>query len=369
MASVVFINRFFYPDHSATSQLLTDLAFYLSSKGHNVKVITSRQLYGGSDTLLSAKEVINSVSVIRIWTSNFGRQNLIGRSIDYLSFYISAFFTLLRIAHKGDYIVAKTDPPLISVVAKICAWLKSSKLINWTQYLFPEVGTELGVKIINILEPLLISIRNMSLKGAYRNVVIGETMKDRLVSIGIKDEKIITIPNWSDSEMIKPVPLTENRLRNEWNLTEKFVIGYSGNMGRAHEFDTILNIAESLKDGSDIVFLFIGEGAKRQWLMDEVNKRDLTNVIFKPYQSRENLKYSLSLPDIHLISLLPNLEGLIVPSKYYGVAAAGRPCLFIGDINGEISRILKSHKCGHSVEIGDTEEAVRYILELKNNAI
>jgi glycosyltransferase involved in cell wall biosynthesis len=147
-------------------------------------------------------------------------------------------------------------------------------------------------------------------------------------------------------------------------LRDKFVVGYSGNMGRAHEFATLLDAAHRLRDDSDIMFVFIGAGAQRAAIEEEVKRRGLTNVLFQPYQPRERLALSLSVPDLHIISLRPQLEGLIVPSKFYGIAAAGRPTLFIGDADGEIPRILNAYQCGATVSIGDVDSMLRYIRSL-----
>jgi len=367
MPSIIFINRYFYPDHSATSQLLSDLVFHIGESDKKVQVITGRYLYDSSDIELAAYEEINSVSVTRIWTTHFGRGNLLGRAIDYLSFYVSALFVLFKTINKGDCVIAKTDPPMISVIASIVVRTKSAKLINWTQDLFPEVGAELGIKVLEYAKPIFLKLRNSALKNASLNVVIGETMKNKLIDLGVDSNKIKIIPNWSNGDKIYPVPTSENLLRQEWGLQNKIIIGYSGNMGRAHEFETILNIAESLKNDDEFVFLFIGGGAKKQWIENEVLKRGLNNVIFKPYQSRDLLHQSLSLPDIHFISLLPNLEGLILPSKYYGVAAAGRPCLFIGDSDGEISMILKKYDCGYSIHPGDVHKGIEIIKSMKTS--
>jgi glycosyltransferase involved in cell wall biosynthesis len=135
-------------------------------------------------------------------------------------------------------------------------------------------------------------------------------------------------------------------------------------MGRAHEFDTILNAIEILKSYNDIAFLFIGDGAKRQWLESQAKQRKLDNIIFKPYQDFSKLSYSLSVGDVHLISLIPELEGLIVPSKLYGVMAAGRPSLFVGSDEGEIKRILAESNCGRSTLIGEADNLANEIITL-----
>lgn len=351
---IIFVNRYFSPDHSATSQLLGDLAFDLARKGVQTTVITSRQVYDNPSARLPAREVVQDVQVIRVWTSRFGRSSLIGRAIDYFTFYFSALASILLEADRGDTIVAKTDPPLISVIASWGARWKGAKLINWVQDLFPEVAVELGVSLLQGRAGSVIKhLRNRSLMAADRNVVLGEHMQNRLIGEGVAEARIRIIHNWSDEGAIYPVKREENRLRKEWELSNKFVVGYSGNMGRAHEFGTILGAAEILRQRTDIVFLFIGGGARRHWVEEQISARNLKNIILKPYQPREQLAESLSVPDVHFISLKPRLEGLVVPSKFYGILAAGRPVLFAGSPTGEIANMIKKAKCGVSIELED----------------
>ena len=144
---IIFLNRFFYPDHAATSQLLSDLAFALADGGREVHVITSRQRYDEPESLLPARERIRGVEVHRVWTSRFGRNWLPGRTMDYLTFYTSAAWTLFRLAHSDHVIVAKTDPPLISAVAAMVARLRGARLVNWLQDLFPEVAVASGLRV------------------------------------------------------------------------------------------------------------------------------------------------------------------------------------------------------------------------------
>ena len=360
----VFVNRFFYPDHSATSQILSDLSFFLSRSRYKVWVITSRQVYDNPDATLPHKDVVQGVRIIRVWTSRFGRQRLWGRAIDYGTFYLSALWCLLRIVRAGDTVVAKTDPPLISVVAAIATRLRGAVLINWIQDLFPEVASALAVKGTGLSERLLRHLRNRSLQEARRNIVIGEGMARKLREEGIQSDRIRVIHNWADGSTIQPVDLENNELRHEWCLENKFVVGYSGNFGRAHEFATILSAAEILRDVTQIVFLFIGAGAQLASMRKQIEAKGLGNVLIKPYQPREQLRLSLSLPDIHVISLLPSLEGLIVPSKFYGIAAAGRPMLYIGDVQGEIPELIRTAQCGFSVEVNQAAQAAAVINKL-----
>lgn len=367
MRQLIFVNRYFYPDHSATSQMLTDLAFNLAENGKAVRVITSRQVYDHARADLPANETINGVQVMRVWTTRFGRSSLMGRAIDYLTFYSSAAWRLLVSTSRGDTVIAKTDPPMISILSAIIARLRGARLINWIQDLFPEVAVALGVKSIGAISPLLMKVRNYSLRAAHTNVVLGDRMAGRVLSYGIPEQRIQVIHNWSDGKDIMPLGHDHNRLRHEWGLDGIFVIGYSGNMGRAHDFQTLVETASILKHENNIAFLFIGSGAQQGWITKQMQAREIRNVHFKPYQPRNLLTLSLSMPDIHIVSLLPSLEGLIVPSKFYGIAAAGRPVLNIGDKDGEIARILNKCSCGHTVEPGDALGAAEYIRMLVSN--
>lgn len=362
---IIFINRYFYPDHSATSQLLTELAFDLAKLGYDIHVLTSRQIYDDSSARLSAYDITNNIHILRIWTSRFGRKNLIGRSIDYLTFYMSCALNLFHVVSRNDLIIAKTDPPLISEVTSVIARLKKAKMINWLQDLFPEAALALKIKGISpFLSRLLLIIRNASLRFASVNVAIGVNMSRKLIRLGIPRNSIEVIHNWSDANLITSKTPQNNRLRQKWNLNGKIVVGYSGNMGRDHEFNTILDAAHHFEHSTKVVFLFIGGGLYCDWIKSEVSKRGLNNFIFKPYQPRSKLGESLTVPDIHLISFKPELEGLAVPSKFYGVAAAGRPILFIGDRNGEIGRIVREEECGLTANIGDKQKVEDYLIQL-----
>ncbi len=361
---LVFVNRYYAPDRSATSQLLAQLAEHLADSGAEVVVLTSRQLYGRSKAGLRPKEVINQVLVRRVWTTSFGRSYLPGRALDYVTFYAAAFFSMLRLLGPGDCVVAKTDPPMVSVVAIVAACLRRATVVNWIQDLFPEVATKLGVGVVAWLEPLLCSVRNASLRRSRATVVLSEGMKDVLASQGVPSAQMVVIPNWSDGKAISPIPREQNPLRRTWGLSDHFVVAYSGNMGRAHSFVPLLDAIYRFRDDARFTFIFIGDGAKRAELERFVRSRRLHNVSFKPLQDPSMLHLSLSAADLHVTSLIPALEGLIVPSKVYGILAAGRPVLHIGDPGGEIGSMVSRYDCGLAVTENDADAAVGYIEEL-----
>ncbi|MEE9588361.1 MAG: glycosyltransferase family 4 protein [Hyphomicrobiaceae bacterium] len=377
---LIFLNRFFYPDHSATSQMLSDLVFALAERGRTVIVITSRQRYDAPEDTLVPQETVNGVSILRVRTSRFGRGNLVGRAIDYATFYLSAAWCLWRLARSGDVVIAKTDPPMLSVIAVPVCWLRGARLVNWLQDVFPEVATAAGVggRGGNLVFSPLRRLRNRSLAAAEANVVLGRRMAEHLRSQGVREHQIRVIPNWQDGRLVRPVTHEANPLREAWGLNGKFVVGYSGNLGRVHELDTIMDALALVQSWQcaggekgaarpEIVCLFIGGGALHATLAEEVARRQLESIEVKPYQPRDQLSQSLSIADVHLVTLRPEFEGLIVPSKFYGVAAAGRATLFIGDPDGEIPRLLSQYACGLSVEPGDGEGLARAILALSHN--
>jgi glycosyltransferase involved in cell wall biosynthesis len=356
---LVFVNRFFHPDHSATSQILSDLCFALAARGHDVHVVTSRLRYDDPSLALPANETASGVAVHRVWTTRFGRGTLPGRAMDYLTFYLSALWRLARLADRNTVLVAKTDPPMISVAAALAARATGARLVNWTQDLFPEVAVAAGMRAMPAMlaRPLAV-LRDWSLRCAVRNVAIGERMRARLVARGLPEAKLAVIHNWADGAAIAPQGAEgggaeASPLRREWGLEEKFVVGYSGNLGRVHEFATVLDAAGQLADRDDIVFLFIGGGHRLGAVKGEAARRGLSNVQFRPYQPRERLAQSLGACDAHLVTLRPELEGLVLPSKFYGIIAAGRPVMFVGAADGEIAGLVNEARCGQAFRVGD----------------
>jgi colanic acid biosynthesis glycosyl transferase WcaI len=368
MQRVVFLNRFFPPDHSATSQLVGDVATYLASCGYDVHVITSQQRYDQPQARLPTQDILNGVHVHRVATTQFGRSNLLGRAVDYLSYYVSAWRTLWAAVQPRDILVAMTDPPLISIVTMAVAKRRGAHLVNWLQDIYPEIALELGVPFLKgPVFSLIAKLRDRSFKAAAANVVLGDRMADRVTARGVAADRIHVIANWCEDDKVHPVSPSENPLRREWKLEDKFVVGYSGNLGRAHEFDTVLAAADRLKSNPEIIFLCIGGGHLMKRLTECVRERNLGNFRFMDYQDQSTLGLSLCVPDVHWISLLPQVEGLIVPSKIYGIAAAGRPVIAICDKDGEIARLVEQHQCGDVVEPGNPDALVNLILRLSTD--
>jgi colanic acid biosynthesis glycosyl transferase WcaI len=376
---VLFINRYFYPDHAPTGVLLSDLAFALSQQGVHVAVISSRSRYGGGDSLSSPRETLDGVDIYRVWTPRLGRYGLFGRALDYGSFYLAGGWRLWRLAGAGDVVVAKTDPPMLSVIAALTARPKKARVVNWLQDIFPEVAEALGVggRLGQTGFRLLRPLRNWSLRVADTNVAVGDAMAAHLKKEEIAPEKTRVISNWADGAKIVPIAPTKNDLRKKWGLSDRFVVGYAGNLGRAHDVDTIIEAMTVLHDRAtnsppddvarQIMFVFVGGGAQHAKLAREVSRRQLKVVQMHPYQPQERLAEILGVADVHLVSLNPKLEGLIVPSKFYGIAAAGRPALFIGASDGEIARLINQSDSGLIISPGDAEALTCRILQLADD--
>lgn len=353
--TIVFVNRLFYPDESATSQLLTDLTVHLSESRQRVIVVASRSS-GPNGNPLPKREHFRGVQIRRVWSARADGRSLSIRFLRYLSFYPGAFLELLRVLKRGDLVIAKTDPPLISFVALVAAKAKGARLINWIQDLYPEVAIELQTPLVSRpLGRVLGSFRNLALKLAKANVAIGSTMAERLTSLGVPSSRVTIIQNWADQAVVQPLDTKESSARREWGLAESdIVVGYSGNLGQAHEVETLVGAAKILRERRDVKFLFVGGGHQHPKLNRLIEEEGLKSFLFKPHQPREQLGDALAAADVHWVSLRPQLEGLVVPSKLFGILAAGRPVLSVCDEEGEVSRIVRHHKCGFIVEPGDS---------------
>ena len=358
---VVFVNRFFHPDLAPTGLYAAGVAFDLAAAGYEVHAVTSRLVYDGEGSGYAAQETVRGVQVHRVWTTRFGRGSLVGRACDYASFYIAASWRLWRLLGAGDVVVAMTDPPLVSVVAAFAARLRGARLVNWLQDVFPETAVRSGMRLLaGPLGAPARMLRDWSVRGAAVNVVLGERMAAEVARL-VPGARLRVVPNWTDGTALLPMASEASPLRREWGFEGKFVVGYSGNLGRVHDCETLLAAARLLAGERDVVFSFVGGGFHFQRL----RAAGLANVSVRGYVPGTRLGESLAACDLHLVTLLPAFEGLIVPSKFYGAAAAGRAVIFIGDADGEIARAIAAHGCGMTVAAGDAAGLAAAIRELR----
>ncbi|MES2699602.1 MAG: glycosyltransferase family 4 protein [Pseudomonadota bacterium] len=370
-ARIIWVNRFFYPDESATSLMLTDLVRELAkqSGGRHHHLVTSNARYAPGEQ--GDDQSIPGVTVHRIPALGRNNASLAVRLANFVLFYCGALLVLLRQARRGDMIVALTDPPLIGTIAALAAWLKGARLLHWVQDIFPETASRLGfAREGGVLEAMLVRLRDAAWRQSTGCVVIGGRVGQFVADHGVPAPRIFAIPNWADDREIRPIAAPDNTLRQKWGYTpEQCVIGYSGNLGRAHEVATKVSAMLRLREkGPDNArFLFIGGGARQEELRQLAGKWDEGLLAFQPYQPLAQLRESLCVPDVHWISLLPQLEGLIVPSKLYGALAAGRAVVFVGDPQGEVASLLAEGECGASFAPGDGEGLAAYLATLAND--
>jgi colanic acid biosynthesis glycosyl transferase WcaI len=185
-------------------------------------------------------------------------------------------------------------------------------------------------------------------------VTLGEEMARTVAQSGAPAERIETIPNWAPRELHTPASAEAiATCRERWGLADKFVVAYSGNLGRVHEFATILQSAALLRDRTGVIFLFIGQGARFDEVSAAARDRGLANVRLLPPEPRETVAASLAAADAHLVTLRPEYSSLVFPSKLAGALAASRPVLFVGPVTGEIGLLLERNECGAAVAPGD----------------
>ena len=344
---VIFINRFYWPDEPASAQLLTDLAEACATAGRDVTVVTSHP----GDPGVLRRETRHGVHIERVRSSRARHSGLAGKAADFATFHAGALWRLFTLARRGDAVIAMTDPPLLGVGVWLVAAVRGARLFHWVQDIYPELAIELtGHRWLAVLRPL----RNLAWRRAAGCVTLGADMAAVLAAAGVAEKKIRIIPNWPPIGLGPPPPAAITVLRAEWNLAGKFVVAYSGNLGRVHDLEPVLAVAEAVRSDQRIAFLFIGSGAQRAALEAGAARRGLDNVQFRPPQPRALLATALALADVHLVTLRPGCERYVFPSKFYGVAAVGRPVLFIGPRDCELAQLVTGRGLGRAFDRTET---------------
>lgn len=368
---VCFFNRSYYPDLGATGQLLTELAEDLVHRhGCKVSVVAGPPLLREQKNqplkrnwLLVKKESRNGVEIFRAAGTVFRSRKFAGRATNYLSYFFSACLAGLRVP-RPDVVVSLTDPPLIGLAAFLTSRRSGARFVFLCQDIFPEVAALLEDFHSETLNWSLARINRFLVRKADRIVALGEAMKDRLIAgKGAPPEKVKVIHNWADCSLIVPEP-KRNPFSVAHGLVDSFVVMHSGNMGLSQSLETLLDVADRLHDYPDIVIALVGDGVKRQDLESKARARGLANVRFFPYQPKERLKDSFASADVFIVSLKKGLTGYIVPSKLYGILAAGRPYVAAVEEMCEVAAITKGHNCGLIAAPEDPEDLAQKILAL-----
>ncbi len=363
--SMTIINQFFYPDVDANAQFAYDLAKGLIKKGFKVRVVCQRGLKFRRDTEEKAKNIekINGIEIHRL-PDAFSHKNLSMKFLRHLLFYFFLFLKLLSFTSKNSKLLVISNPPFSAFIAAILKPFKQYKYFFMIQDVYPDAMASYGIiKNISFTYRLLDIAEKFACKHSEKIFTLGHYMTKRINDKGISKEKIIEIPNWG-FDNLSPVKKTENPLIAEMNLRDRFIILYSGNHGTGHEFNTILKgTVELSKKYKDIYFLFIGGGARFNEIKKFRKEHPEANIRTFDYLPFEKLNYGLNLADISLVTMRKGWEGVIVPSKIYGIMAVGSPVVYVGP-ESDISWTIEKYKCGFNVENGDTESFIQNIEEL-----
>ena len=368
---ICFFNRSYWPDHAATGQLLTELAEDLVNRhGCRVTVVAGRALRGGdqNERRYSAvsREIRNGVSILRangtrLWPGRFA-----GRATNYLTYFGSACLAGTRL-DRPDIVVTLTDPPILGLAALWAARRANARFVFLCEDVFPEVATLLADFQSAAINSALDRTNRYLLRHSDAIVVLGDRMQRRLVEEkGADRGRMHVIHNWADCEAIVPGP-RDNAFAREHGLADRFVLMHSGNVGMSQELEALVEAASRLTSKEKLVVAIVGDGGKRPELEADVRRRGISNVRFFPYQPKERLADSFATADAFLVSLKAGIEGYIVPSKLYGILAAGRGYIAAVDPSCEAATIAVNHQCGVLAAPGNADALAAAIASLYDN--
>jgi glycosyltransferase involved in cell wall biosynthesis len=359
---VAFFNRSFYPDTTATGQLLTDLCEDLvRDHGCRVSVVAGPSLNpshegragadGAGRWRLVGRETYRGIEIFRAQGTRLRKERFAGRATNYMTYFFSACWAGLKL-DRPDVVVALTDPPIIGLAALASGKRFGAPLVMAFKDLFPEVTALLPDFRSETINSALQRINRFLVRRAARNLALGETMRRRLIDDkGAPPERTEIIPDWADTAAIAPGP-KRNPFSIARGLADVFVVMHSGNLGLSQGLETIVDAAALLRDVPDLLVVFQGEGVMKPDLEVRARTLGLENVRFLPYAPREQLGESFASADLFIVSLQRGLSGYIVPSKLYGILAAGRPYVAAVEETCEVAAIAKAHDCGRLAEPG-----------------
>jgi colanic acid biosynthesis glycosyl transferase WcaI len=334
---LLVLNQYYWPRVEATANLLTELCEALA-ENHEVTVIA------GASEGLPARQVRNGVEIVRVRSTSFDRARLSRRATNYVTYVLGLVWKAM-VVRRPDLVVSMTDPPFIGAIARIVAARFRRPMLVIAQDVFPEIAVKLGRLRNPIVVRLLRILVDSSLRAADRVVVIGETMKRRLEEKGVRSERIRVIPNWCDSSAVVPMP-RDNDWAREHRLRRRFVVMHSGNVGHAQDLDTLIRACTFLRDLDDLAVRIIGGGARRHELTRLAHLLEADKVRFMPWQPYDRRSQSLSSADVHVVGLARGLAGYVVPSRLYGILAAGRPVIAAAEPDSETAQLVASVGCG-----------------------
>jgi colanic acid biosynthesis glycosyl transferase WcaI len=357
---VLFINQYFPPDRTNTAVLLAQLCEDLARKGHEVGVVAGRASYNPSEDLPTP----SGVRIVRTRSFGFSRLTMTGRLANYVSYSVGALWRALRDPHP-DVVVTHSDPPFIGLVGAFAGAWHRCPFVQVYYDVYPDAALAIGKADGVVMVRSWRGLNRVVRRRASRIVAIGRDMRERLARDGVAEGKIAVLPNWAEPNDTPPE--TVARVRRGLSWADRFVVMHAGNVGLGHDLPTFLRAASRLRDEPDVLLVIMGDGAAKPTLERQAERSGLSNVQFLPYQERSRALEIIASADCHLISLAPGLTGCMVPSKVYGIMAAGRPVVAAVDADSEVGRLIAEVGFGLRVDPGDASgvaEAIRAIRDL-----
>ena len=362
---VLLLNQCFYPDVMATAQQLTHLAIGLTGKGHEVTVITGDRGYDDPTSRFASREKWRGISIIRIRSFGFSKQSRLGRALNFASFLLSCCLQLLRLP-KFDAVVALTSPPLISLLGSLFVQAKGGRFFLWVMDLNPDEAIAAGwLKERSAAGKFLKLLMRYSMQHATRVIVLDRFMKERVLSYGVPESRIVVLPPWADGDEVSFNEAGRRAFRNRYGLGRDFVVMYSGNHSPCHPLNTLLEAALKLREQSDVAFCFVGGGTEQTKVKAFAAQHQLNRVSTLPYQPLKELAGLLSAADLHTVVMGDEFPGIVHPCKVYNILSIGTPLLYIGPSESHVTDIAAEATNGfemYSARHGEVDRVVAHIL-------
>jgi glycosyltransferase involved in cell wall biosynthesis len=364
---LVVLSQLFYPELISTGKVLTEFSVELSERGWDVHALCAPPAVLGSQSNREAPKALQfkGIKVRRCMTFGHHRGSTLSRLIFGASFMLSSCFRALSMARYSAGLVVATNPPFLGIAALLVKWLRGTPYINIVHDIYPDTAVAAGLlREGSVIARVWELVTRLIFRGAAANVVIGRDMEELVrAKLGTDyNGRVVLIPNWADPNIV-PVPHEDNAFRQQHNPKNHFLVQYSGTMARIHNIEPVLGAAEFLRD-QPILFQFIGDGFKKPRVEQFAREKGLTNIEVLPFQPEERLSETLSAADLGVVCLAPEFTGSSVPSKSYGILAAGVPILALVQENSEIGLTVREANCGVVVPNASAAEVASVIRSL-----
>lgn len=299
---------------------------------------------------------------------HYDKSSVLSRLRTWAWFTLVAGWWLVKRRHRPPLFVV-TNPPFLPLLAWFLAKVRGFRYGLLEYDIYPQVAAATGLLSgKNLLYRLWLFLHQQSLRAAALTVTLNESMAEELRQTACSSvASIAVVPTWIDASRIVPVERATNPFAKELGIEDELVVLYSGNMGATHSIETIIAVAEHLSDDNQVVFLMLGDGAKRVLVEEAIQTGRTPNIRLLPWQPQENLPYTLSTGDIGIVTLSRGYERLSMPSKTYSIMAAGAAVLGISSAPNGLSELIETCACGSNFAPNDVSAIVDWIRTLKEN--